>query len=470
MIKIDFRFFSKTQYLTVNSQLLIAIKSIFRFFSKTQQLIAKSQQLIALCLLCSLPTMAQRKAAPLGDSALLTAVQHRTFNYFWKFGHPVSGLAPERTATPNVVTIGGSGFGVMVILVGIERGFITREEGVDRLLKIVNFLVKADSYHGMWAHWLDGTTGKTIAFSRKDDGADIVESAFMFQGLLCVRQYFSKDTPKENELRDKIGWLWNDAEWDWFTRGGQDVLYWHWSPNNGWSMNHPIKGYNECLITYVLAAASPKFAISPQVYHQGWAMSNTFFNGKTFYGITLPLGFDYGGPLFFAHYSFLGLDPRGLKDRYADYWEQNKNHTLINRQYCIENPKKYKGYSADCWGLTASDNHEFYSAHSPANDLGVITPTAALSSFPYTPEYSMQALKYFYNKVGDKLWGEYGFYDAFSETSNWYDHQYLAIDQGPIVIMIENYRTGLLWKLFMSCPEVKQGLQKLGFTSPAIKA
>lgn len=404
----------------------------------------------------------------LGDSALVTLVQQRTFDYFWKFAHPVSGLAPERTTTPEVVTIGGSGFGVMAILVGIERGFITREEGLERLLKTVNFLQKADHYHGIWPHWMDGATGKTIPFSRKDDGGDLVESAFMFQGLLCVRQYFDKDDPKEQELRNKINWLWNDAEWNWYTRDGQDILYWHWSPNNGWSMNHQIRGWNECLITYVLAASSPNFPINPKVYHQGWAVSNHFLNGKEYLGIKLPLGFDYGGPLFFAHYSFLGLDPRGLKDRYADYWEQNRNHTLINRQYCINNPKGFKGYGEDCWGLTASDNHEFYNAHSPTNDLGVITPTAALSSFPYTPEYSMQALKYFYHAVGDRLWGEYGFYDAFSETNNWFDYQYLAIDQGPIVVMIENYRSGLLWRLFMSCPEIREGLQRLGFSSPAV--
>ncbi|MBV7530535.1 glucoamylase family protein [Chitinophaga sp. sic0106] len=432
------------------------------------------KSLLTLCLLAGILTAgAQRKkeaARPqLGDSALLTLVQQRTFNYFWKFAHPVSGLAPERTPTPETVTIGGSGFGVMAIVVGVERGFVTREEGLDRLLKIVNFLWKADSYHGIWPHWLNGTTGKTIPFGRKDDGGDLVESAFMFQGLLAVKQYFNRDTPKETELRNKITWMWNDAEWSWYTQGGQSVLYWHWSPNNGWSMNHQIHGWNECLIAYILAVASPNFPVSPKLYHQGWAMSNYFYNGKSYYGIKLPLGFDYGGPLFFAHYSFLGLDPRGLKDRYADYWEQNKNHTLINRQYCIENPKHFKGYGPDCWGLTASDNHEFYNAHSPTNDLGVITPTAALSSFPYTPEYSMQALKYFYNKVGDRLWGEYGFYDAFNESVGWYDNQYLAIDQGPIVVMIENYRSGLLWRLFMSNVEIQEALRKLEMSSPWVK-
>ena len=264
-------------------------------------------------------------------------------------------------------------------------------------------------------------------------------------------------------MRNRISGMWNDAEWDWFTRGDHNVLYWHWSPDNGWTMNHEIRGYNECLITYLLAASSPRFAINANIYHQGWANGINFKNQREYYGIKIPLGMDYGGPLFFSHYSFLGLDPRGLKDRYANYWEQNRNHTLINREYCIRNPKGFKGYSSNSWGLTASDNHLGYGAHSPTEDVGVISPTAALSSFPYTPEYSMEALKHFYFDLGDKIWSKYGFVDAFSETAGWYAHSHLAIDQGPIIVMIENYRSGLLWKLFMKDPDVQNGLKKLGF-------
>lgn len=409
----------------------------------------------------------------LTDEQLLDLVQKQTFRYFWDFGHPVSGLARERSNRTydygdEVVTTGGSGFGVMAIIVAAERKWITRDSAVARLLKIINFLRKADHYHGIFPHWLNGETGKTIPFSRKDDGGDLVESAYLFQGLLCVRQYFSNNTPQERELRNKINWTWNEAEWDWYTREGRNVLYWHWSPNNGWAMNFEIRGFNECLITYILAASSPRYSIKPDVYHQGWVNSWFFKNGKEFYGIKLPLGFDYGGPLFFSQYSFLGLDPRGLKDKYADYWEQNKAHTLINREHCVRNPKNFKGYGADCWGLTASDTYDGYNAHSPDNDFGTITPTAALSAFPYTPEYSMQALKHFYYKLGPKIWSQYGFVDAFNETQNWYAQSHLAIDQGPIIVMIENYRTGLLWKLFMSCPEIKEGLKKLDFQSPQL--
>lgn len=409
----------------------------------------------------------------LSDTELLNLVQKQTFRYFWDFAHPVSGMARERSNSAfgygdEVVTTGGTGFGVMAVIVAAERGWISRDTAARHLLKMVKFLDKADAYHGVFPHWLNGTTGKTIPFSRKDDGADLVETSYLFQGLLCVRQYFNQDNPVESELRNRINGLWNDTEWNWFTKGGEEVLYWHWSPNNGWAMNFPVRGYNECLIMYVLAASGERYPVSSAVYHRGWAQSNFFKNGKEFYGILLPLGFDYGGPLFFAHYSFLGLDPNNLVDRYANYWEQNKNHTLINRAWCIDNPKKFKGYGANCWGLTASDNFEGYNAHAPGNDLGVITPTAALSSFPYTPEFSMLALKHFYFDLGDKIWGEYGFVDSFSETRNWYAKNYLAIDQGPIIVMIENYRSGLLWKLFMSCPEVKSGLKKLEFKSPSI--
>ena len=409
----------------------------------------------------------------LSDSALLDVVQRQTFRYFWDFAHPVSGLARERSNVAynyghEVVTTGGSGFGIMAMIVAVNRHWITREQGLDRMLKIVSFLTKASSFHGVFPHWLDGSTGKVIPFSRKDDGADLVETSYLFQGLLCARQYYDGNDHKERELRNKINGLWDDIEWSWQTNGGKDVLYWHWSPNNGWSMNFPIHGFNECLITYILAASGERYPVSADVYHKGWAKSNFFENGKIFYGYKLPLGFDYGGPLFFSQYAFLGLDPHGLKDRYADYWEQNTNHTLINHAYCVANPKKFKGYGENCWGLTASDNFAGYNAHSPTNDLGVISPTAALSAFPYTPKYSMLALRHFYYDLGDKIWGEYGFTDAFSESHNWYGKSYLAIDQGPIVVMIENYRTGLLWKLFMSCPEVKFGLKKLDFTSAAI--
>ena len=394
---------------------------------------------------------------------LLTKVQEQTFRYFWDFAHPASGMARERNTSGNLVTVGGSGFGVMAILVGIERGFITRQQGVERLTRIVDFLEGADRFHGVWPHWLDGNTGGVLPFSQFDNGGDLVETAFMIQGLLTVKQYLNESTPSEKAIIDKITKLWEEVEWSWYTRGNQDILYWHWSPQHEWAMNLPIRGYNESLIVYVLAAASPTFPISKSVYDSGWARNGNMRNGSNFYNITLPLGENLGGPLFFSHYSFLGLDPRNLSDQYANYWTQSRNHTLINRMHAITNPLGYAGYERYSWGLTASDNHEGYSAHSPTNDKGVITPTAALSSMPYTPEESIEALEFFYYQLGDRLWGDYGFYDAFNLTENWFANSYLAIDQGPIILMIENHRTALLWDLFMKDEEVKAGLDKLNF-------
>lgn len=413
------------------------------------------------------------------DDEFLDFIQKTHLNYMWDGAEENSGLAPERIHLDgvypqndrNIVTTGGSGFGIAGLIVGIDRGFIPRKEGVERLRKIVGFLSSADRYHGVWSHWIDGKTGKTKPFGQKDDGGDLVESSFLMSGLLIAREYFKDGNEEEKALAADIDKLWREMDFQWYTQGGKDVLYWHWSPNYEWEMNFPLEGYNECLITYVLAASSPTYPVSPQAYHKGWARSGGIVSDKQAYGLPLVLKHngaeDLGGPLFWAHYSWIGLDPRGLKDSYGDYWEMNKNHALIDYKYCVANPKGYKGYGPDCWGLTASYSVDGYSAHSPGNDKGVITPTAALSSFPYTPQESMAALKGFYKK-GDTIWGKYGFYDAFSETADWTVPRYLAIDQLTIAPMIENYRTALPWKLFMGAPEIQEGLKKLGFTSPAI--
>jgi len=408
-----------------------------------------------------------RKFPIVSDDSLLTLIQQRTFRYFWDFAHPVSGLARERNTSGETVTSGGSGFGIMAILAAINRNFISRTQGLTRLQTITTFLkTKAQTYHGAFPHWLNGTTGAVIPFSSKDNGADLVETSYLMQGLLCARQYFNGPDAAETSLRNDINTLWDAVEWDWFRQNNQDVLYWHWSPDQAWAMNVPIKGWNESLITYVLAASSTTHAIPKSVYDKGWASNGAMANGSSFYGYTLPLGPAMGGPLFFEHYSFLGINPNGLKDAWADYSVQTKNHTLINYTYCQTNPKGYYGYSDSCWGLTASDIPNGYDASSPTKDLGVIAPTAATASLPYTPAESMKAIRNFYYVLGDKLWGDYGFYDSFSTDALWFGNSYLAIDQGPEIIMIENYRSGLLWNLFASCPEVKSGMRALGFTAP----
>ncbi len=400
------------------------------------------------------------------DDELLTLIQRQTFRFFREYAHPVSGMARDRNQNPDIVTTGGTGMGVMAIVAAVHRNFITREEGSTQVIKIVDFLrTKVTSYHGAYPHFINGSSGATIPFSTMDDGADLVETSLLMQGLLTARQFFTGTGEEESQLRLHITDMFNKVEWSWFRKENGNVLYWHWSPRFNWQMNLPVRGWNECLIAYVLASSPGNYSIPKEVYDAGWAGNGAIRNGQSYYNIRLPLGSRSGGPLFFSHYSFLGLDPRNLVDAYADYHEQVKAHTLINRAYSVANPKGYNGYSSSVWGLTASDNNiTGYSAHSPDNDLGVISPTAAISSIPFTPNESMEALRFFYYKLGDKIFGEYGFADAFNLSDLWFADSFLAIDQAPQIIMIENYRSGLLWDLFMSSPEVKAGLDKLQFT------
>ncbi len=398
----------------------------------------------------------------MNDNDWLDMTQRATFRYFWDYAHTISGMIRERNSNDDVVTIGGTGFGIMAILVGIKRGYISREDGLNRVVQIASFLQIADKYHGTFPHWMNGKTGKTIPFSQYDDGADLVETSFLMQGLLTARQFFDKNETLETELRGIITQLWEDVDYNWFRQGNANVLYWHWSPKHQWKMNFQLKGFNETHIVYILAKASPKHSIDTYLYKNGWASSN-YLNGQLYYNYKLDVGGSRGGPLFFSHYSYLGFDPRNWKDDYCNYFTRNKAHTYINRAYCIENPKKYQNYSAECWGLTASDTYNGYTAHEPNNDNGTISPTAALSSMPYSPKESLDALKFFYRNYGKKVYGEFGFYDAFNVTKNWFATSYLAIDQGSIIAMIENYRTGFLWENFMKNPEIEPALLALNF-------
>jgi hypothetical protein len=406
------------------------------------------------------------------DTALLTLIEQQTFEYFWNNANPTSGMARERNSDATTDATGGTGFGVMAILAGVQRNFISRQDALTRITTLVNFLsdtTKVKRYHGAFSHWINGATGATIPFGTQDNGGDIVETSYMLEGLLCARQYFNSTAdPNEINLRNNINAIYNGVNWNWYRQNNANVLTWNWSPNFGFAINVQVQGWDEALITYVLAASSPDSSIPKIVYDNGWARNGGMKNGNSYYGYTLPLGSDKGGPLFFEHYSFMGINPNGLSDAYAKYDTQTVNHSKINYSYCVANPHNYYGYSNQCWGLTASDAPPpiGYNANEPDNDIGVISPTAAISSLPYTPVESMQALRFFYYKLGDKLWGQYGFRDAFDLSTGWFDNDFLAIDQGPEIVMIENYRSNLLWNLFTSCPEVKTGMLNLGFTAP----
>ncbi|MBF8456547.1 beta-glucosidase [Kaistella sp. G5-32] len=443
--------------------------------------------LLVSCTTNSISYSKSKKIPVFTDEQLMDKVQQDALKYFWDFAEPHSMLGRERyhedniypQNDKNIITTGGSGFGLMTILAGVDRNFIPRKEAVKRLTTMADFLAKADRHHGAWSHWINGETGKTVPFGKKDNGGDLVETAFLVQGILTVREYFKNGSPDEKILAKKMDDLWKGVEWNWYTKGGEKVLYWHWSPNYGWEMNFPLRGYDETLITYILAASSPTFPIDAETYYNGFTRNGQYLTAHKKYNLPLYVKHngseEYGGPLFWAQYSYLGLDPTGLSDKnISNYFDLNRNHVLIDYQYCVENPKKFKGYGPNYWGLSAGytrneDGSTGYTAHSPINDNGVINPTAALSSFPYTPKESMDFLRFIYTQKPQFI-GSAGPYDATSiNYGNWFTPRYLAIDQGTISPMIENYRTGLLWKLFMNAPEIKNGLKKLDFKSTKYK-
>jgi len=418
------------------------------------------------------------------DDELLTMLQEDCFRYYWDGADPSSGMARENIpGDPRIVATGASGMGIAALIVGVDRGFITRKEGLDRLTKIVNFLEHAQRYHGVWSHYMDGSTGKTMpVFGMLDDGGDLVETSFLIEGLLAARQYFRGPTPAEQSLYNRITQLWQAVEWDWYRdTADSPFLYWHWSPDWQFTIHHPLIGFNEVMITYLEAMASPTYAVPADMYYSGWASQSQraqdyrsgwggtkdgdhYFNGNTYFGIKLDVGVGSGGPLFFTHYSFFGFDPHALHDRYtSSYFDNNRNIALINRAYVIANPKHFPGYGPDAWGLTASDGPHGYVAHAPDadHDTGTLTPTGALASFPYTPEASMLALKHYYRDLGAQLWDIYGPRDAYNPGEHWVSPIYMGLNQAPMVVMVENYRTGLVWKMFMKNPEIANMLTKL---------
>ena len=420
---------------------------------------------------------------PISDEELLTMVQEAHFRYYWEGAEDHSGLARENIpGRRDMIATGASGFGLMALIAGSERKFISRQQAVDRFLKVVRFLDKTDKFHGAFPHFVDGPTGKVEPFfGERDNGGDLVETSFLVQGLLTARAYFNGASEKEKEIRDRITRIWQGVEWAWYRRyPDSKFLYWHWSPDKEWVINHRLIGWNETMITYLLAIASPTHGIPASMYYTGWANRDStgqqyrsawggtregsmYTNGNTYFGVPLAVGVSNGGPLFFVHYSFLGFDPRQITDAYTNYFTNNRNIALINYRYCLENPGGYAGYGDSAWGLTASDGPYSYSADEPVlrQDRGKIAPTGALSSFPYTPQESMKALKNYYYNYGYFLWGEYGFRDAFNLEQEWCSEIYMGLNQAPIVVMIENYRTGLLWKLFMSNPEIKSVIEKI---------
>jgi hypothetical protein len=399
--------------------------------------------------------------APEKVKAVMDEWQRKNFSFFFE-GASSTGMALEGNDRGDVITIGGSGFGVMAIIVGTERSWITREQSTTQMQKIVRFLGKAERFKGAWSHWYN-PDGTAHPFGDQEKTGDLIETAFMMAGLLAAGEYYTGTSAVEKEIRDSVASFWKTIDWR-FYAGTDNALNWlYYSHENRLTMH--IKGWNEGLISYILALGAPEpMNISYDVYNNGWLSGGAILNrtGK-FYGYDLPLGENYGGPMFFAHYSFLGLNPNLMEDNYANYWKQNVGHTMINRHYCVyAAPKTFK-YGETDWGLTACYGGRppwGYLARSPLNDDGVIAPTAALGSYPYTPFYSTQVL--FRLAEYSLVHGTYGFADAYSPETSTSEKKHLAIDQGPIVVMMENYRSGLIWNLLMKNADIQKGLALAG--------
>jgi exo beta-1,2-glucooligosaccharide sophorohydrolase (non-reducing end) len=418
------------------------------------------------------------------DDELLDMLQEAAFRYYWEGSGANTGMAHENLpGDDRIVATGATGLGISALVAAVHRKIITREQGIGRLEKIVSFLERAPRYHGAWSHYYNDETGETMPlFGMYDNGGDIIETSYVIQGLLTVRGYFDRKDAREQSLRERITALWEAVEWDWFRMTPDSpYLYWHWSPQWGHRIQHPLIGFNETVPTYLFAIASPTHPVPASLYYSGWASQEKnaqdyrqgwsgspdgrlYANGNSYYGIKLDVGVSTGGPLFFIHYIFMGFDPRELRDRYTEsYFENSRRIAEINRAYCIANPKGFEGYGANAWGLTASFGFNGYTTPAPDqwNDEGTITLTGALSSFPYTPEASMAAFKHFYRELGAELWGVYGPRDNYNPSQDWLAFHYMGLNQAPIVAMVENHRSGVLWRAFMSNPEIGEMLKKL---------
>ena len=356
----------------------------------------------------------------------------------------------------------------MVILTGIERGWITRKEGAKRILTLVRYLNKAERIKGAWSHWMN-IEGQPVKFGKQIESGDLVETSFMMMGLYAAQAYLTENNSVEKEIRKTVDSFRQTIQWSDFVHNGD--LYWLWERTNE-TFTLPLRGYNEALVTYILALGAPdKYAIDADVYKNGWQQNGKIFKPRqSHYGYPFVMGANLSGPLFLSHYSFLGMNPKAMQDKYVDYQQYGTYHAMIHRHYCMEEaPKEYQ-YNAFNWGLSAGSGpnqpvKKGYKPRTPKRDDGVIAPTAALSSMPYTPFYSIQMLLNLHDNY-PQLRTPGGFGDGYSLVDNWFFKGRIAIDQGPIVIMIENYRSGFLWELLANHPDIKKGMEKAGIHLP----
>ncbi len=398
---------------------------------------------------------------------LLEDIQHKAFLYFWNEANPTNGLIRDRSQPGSPASIAAVGFGLSAICIAIDHGWVSRVDGRARVLTTLNtFWTKPQGtaiggiigYKGLFYHFLDMNTG----FRTWDSELSTIDTALLMAGMLDARQYFSTNDPLDLQVRDLADDLYERVDWE-FMRNGQTRIMMGWKPNTGFGGFGVWQGYNEAMILYLLALGSPTFPVPASTWT---AWCNTY-SWQTHYGYTY-VNFP---PLFGHQYSHCWVDFRYHRDPYMQskgitYFENSRRATLAQREYCIDNPFNRIGYGEDLWGLTASDDPFGYSAHGappPQNDNGTITPTAAVSSIPFTPTESIECMENMYFTYGGQLWGTYGFKDAFNLNNGWFATDFLGIDQGPIIMMIENHLNGSIWNRFMDNPAVQLGLQRAGF-------
>ena len=420
------------------------------------------------------------------SSQFLHDLQERTFHYFWDLTDHETGLVPDRAPTASFSSVAATGFGLTAYIVGVERDFISREEAATRVLNTLKFHYEAPQgeqvsgiigYKGFFYHFLDPATGHRF----KEVELSTIDTGLLMAGILSCQSYFNRPNATEKAIRELADKLYRRVEWDW-ALNDNGTLSMGWFPEKGF-IEHSWQGYNEAMILLVLAIASPTHPIPAESWTK-WTKTYRWANFQ---------GYEYVnfGPLFGHQYSHMYVDFRGIQDEYMrskgiDYFENSKRATLANRAYCIENPGGFIGYGPDLWGLTACDgpfNGEketaigavqfagYWARAAAINEIrddGTIAPTAAGGSLAFTPQESLAALMHMKNEYGDRLYGEYGFKDAFNltypEQSGWFDKDYLGIDQGPILIQAENYRTELIWSIMKENPYIVEGLKKAGFT------
>lgn len=419
------------------------------------------------------------------DEAMLDSIQKKTFLFFMGEHHPEWGIVKDRTASWAPASIASTGFGIPSFAIGVERGWITRDEAAEITLNMMNFFVNslqspdalATGYKGFYYHFLRMDTG--LREWRCELSS--VDTGLLMMGILFARNYYDRNNETENQIRSQASLMLENIEWDFMmmpdTGNYARQISMGWHPESGlhkmgWS------GYNEALFLYILAAGTG--LENAKESYRSWLSS---YKWQTPYEGLSHVAFP---PLFGHQFSHCFIDFRGLADEYMrgkgiDYFENSRRATWVQRQYAIDNPHGWIGYDSLCWGVTASDGpgdkynfgeREFlsYAGRGTSGpdynyfDDGTIAPYGPLSSLPFAPEIVIPTIRSINEKMGDRIWGRYGYYDSFNLTAEWVNDDYIGIDQGPMLIMIENFRTGLVWNYVMNDPVIQKGLQTLGFS------